>query len=64
MAETRLKGEDNETPTAEQIQEEAYKMLGYDEPLDVVARGERQAGRERSNSFCIIHEISDSKQKK
>lgn len=55
MAETKLKGEGNANPTAEQIQEEAYKMLGYDEPLDVVARGERQAGREtgKTSTFGI-----------
>ncbi|OYY99577.1 MAG: hypothetical protein B7Y37_13885 [Sphingobacteriia bacterium 28-36-52] len=55
MAETKLKGEGNNNPTPEQIQEEAYKMLGYDEPLDVVARGERQAGREtgKTSTFGI-----------
>lgn len=34
------------TPTDEQITEEAYKIIGRDEPLDIVARGERQALRE------------------
>jgi hypothetical protein len=59
MAKTKLKGEGNANPTEEEIQEEAYKMLGYDEPLDVVARGERQAGREtgKTSTFGITSAI-------
>lgn len=50
LAETKLKDDGIEKPTSEQIQEQAYRMLGVDEPLDVVARGERQAGRETGKS--------------
>jgi hypothetical protein len=50
IAETKLKDDGNANPTLEQIEEQAYKMLGYDEPLDVVARGERQAARETGKS--------------
>ena len=46
MAETKLKSEGNENPTDEEIQNEAYRMIGGTAPLDIVARGERQAGRE------------------
>jgi len=46
MAEKKLKLDGNANPTAEEIQNEAYRMIGGTEPLDVVARGERQAGRE------------------
>lgn len=46
MAETSLKTSGIQKPTSEQIQDEAYRMIGGSQPLDVVARGERQAGRE------------------
>lgn len=46
MAETSLKTSGIENPTSEQIQDEAYRMIGGSQPLDIVARGERQAGRE------------------
>jgi hypothetical protein len=45
-AEKRLIDKGNPTPTGEEITQEAYLILGRDEPLDVVARGERQALRE------------------
>lgn len=53
IAETKLKDDGNANPTSEQIEEQAYKMLGYDEPLDVVARGERQAARETGKSTTV-----------
>lgn len=55
IAETKLKDDGIANPTAEQIQDEAYKILGSDQPLDVVARGERQAGREtgKTTTFGI-----------
>lgn len=46
MAKTALRNEGNENPTADEITSKVYKLLGTDEPLDVVARGERQAARE------------------
>ena len=56
MAETKLKLEGNENPTDEEIQNESYTMLGRTSPLDVVARGERQAGREtgKVSTFGIM----------
>ena len=42
-------------PTKDDVLNESYKILGFDQPLDVVARGERQAGREtgKSTTFGI-----------
>jgi hypothetical protein len=56
MAETKLKLEGNENPTDEEIQNESYTMIGRTSPLDVVARGERQAGREtgKVSTFGIM----------
>jgi len=45
-AEQRLIQQGNSNPTEEEIINEAYSILGRDEPLDIVARGERQALRE------------------
>jgi hypothetical protein len=46
IAETKLKADGVSDYTNEDILNEAYKMIGGTSPLDVVARGERQAGRE------------------
>ena len=45
-AKEKLIQEGNETPTDEEITDQVYLILGRDEPLDIVARGERQALRE------------------
>ena len=45
-AEQKLIQQGNSNPTEEEIINQAYLILGRDEPLDIVARGERQALRE------------------
>ena len=59
MAKDRLSNKGITSPTQEEILKESYRILGYDEPLDVVARGERQAGREtgKSSTFGITSVI-------
>lgn len=42
-AEKRLKGKGVKDPTPEQITSEVYQVLGRDEPMDIVASGEREA---------------------
>ena len=59
IANKRLKDRGVENPTKEDVLKESYTVLGFDQPLDVVARGERQAGREtgKSTTFGITSAI-------